>query len=362
MPYREYTHCVQPEDYVDPVPDLGTLGQIANFILGGGFEKAHEACNYLLGGKLICLGGDRCAIGKITGFDLPTWGGLDNDFSFNILLSPHELGEFAFQTIRVNYPKVAYDGLQGWLITEQKKPDGSTLMPVPRTPDASNFPSHVYHPDFTTEPSSHYISYDPALSPFQVPGSDEPYEVPVLHVECEGSRVHDVCAALDSVWGPIHSSHVCDIPLIGWFICLIVSIVVLPVVAAQVGIAWASAQDGNADDARVDPGGGALTTGDRVIVTGRWSYDAGHAGSNELHPVKTIQKIGDEAYESTDFAGLYDRWCSRVQEVPPYDGPGVRPDGMTEQQASVYENQLAPEQQWVFHPLIDGCTSQPVII
>jgi hypothetical protein len=363
MPYRVYSHCVQPQDYVDPLPGGNVAAYIIQIVLGGSFDTAQAECDWLLGGKLVCLGGDRCAIGRITSFDPPTTSfpnGLDNDFSFNILLSPHEIEEFAFNDRLTNYYAVANDGLQGWLITEQKKPNGDTLMPTPRGQPhdpAELLPSPVYHGDFTTEPSSSYISYDPAASPFQVPGSDESYDVPALHVECEGSRTRDVCAALNAVWGPIHASHVCDIPLIGWFICLILSIILLPVYAVAFAIAWRAAQDGNADDARTDRGGGTLGLGDRVIITGRWVYDAGHSGANELHPVKTIQKIGDAEYDDSDFASFYTRWCNHIEEAPPYDGPGVRPADMSPAQTGVFDSQVAPEQQWVLHPLVDGCAA-----
>lgn len=365
MGYRQYTHCVQPADYNDPSPH-GNAGQAFwSALTGGGFDQARAiVCDYLLGGKLVCLGGDHCAIGRITKIEKPGDksfpDSIDNDFSMNILLAPHGLDEFAHRAYLDNYNAVAGDGHQGWLIQEQPG------MPVPKTP-TDNFSvaeqhSERYQGEFTEYPSSSYISYDPANSPFQVPGSDEPFDVPCLHIECEGSRTADVCAALDATWGPIHSA-VCDIPIIGGFLCTVVSLALLPIlgpiILAAVTAAWLGATDGDAADALV--GGGTVTYGDLIVVTGRWVYDAAHEGWNEFHPVMTIQKLSDaEGDDGGNFDDWRTRWCDAVSNVPPYDDPGVRPIGMTPGQTATYDNQLAPENQWIFHPLVDGCTpTQP---
>ena len=62
VPPNQYTHCVDRSAYKD-VPgfwDAG-FGAIAEFLL----------CEYLLGGKLVCLagGGDECALGVIVGIE-----------------------------------------------------------------------------------------------------------------------------------------------------------------------------------------------------------------------------------------------------------------------------------------------------
>jgi hypothetical protein len=366
MPYRQYTHCVQAADYNDPSPH-GDAGQsFWSALTGGGFDQARAiVCDYLLGGKLVCLGGDVCAIGHLTAFeapgDKPFPDNIDNDFSMSLLLMPHDLGEFANDTYLNNYNAVANDGHQGSIVTEQ------TGMPMPKTPlDNSAVlgpqPSQTYQGYYTQYPSSSYISYNPNDSPFQVPGSDQPFIVPVLHLECEGSRTADVCAALDATWGPIHNT-VCQIPIIGGFLCTVVSIVLAPIlgpiILLAVTAAWAAATDGNASDALV--GGGTLTYGDVIVVTGRWVYDAAHEGWNEIHPVKTIQKLtGSAADYGGDFDGFRSRWCTAIGAIPTFDGPGVRPVGMTPAQTTTYDNQLQPENQWIFHPAIDGCTpAQP---
>ena len=96
-------------------------------------------------------------------------------------------------------------------------------------------------------------------------------------------------------------------------------------------------------------------------MTGRWVYDAAHEGWNELHPVYAIQKI-DPVADSGDFDGWRTRWCDALSSIPPFDGLAVRPSGMSPQQSVTYDNQVAPEKQWFFHPVIDGCTpAQPAL-
>src|SRR5262249_58440575 len=135
MAYRQYTHRVQPADYVDPLPRTNNAFQVIAAILDGGLggwlPDAILGCDYLLGGKLVCLGGDECAIGYITHFEPPSAKSfpenLDNDFAINILLAPQGLGNFTFQSDnRVDF-QTAVNGPQGRLLAEQKQ----LGMPIP---------------------------------------------------------------------------------------------------------------------------------------------------------------------------------------------------------------------------------------
>ena len=110
MTYRQCTRCVQPADYVDPLPTRNAfevIGTLVDGIAGGWFPDAILGCDYLLGGKLVCLGGDECAIGHITHFEPPSSksfpANLDNDFSLNILLAPQGLGDFTFKDPTTNF-------------------------------------------------------------------------------------------------------------------------------------------------------------------------------------------------------------------------------------------------------------------
>ena len=163
MAAPQYTTCVQPEDYEAPnftaeivVAAAGLVLAFATFgialiaTVAAGMSALQKVCEYMLRGKLVCLGGDRCAIGRITGFetvdDKSGFDRIDNDFSINILLAPHDLAEFAHGTPANNYWKVVNDtsagpGRQGWLI--EARPN----MPKPREAKAGAPPAGAWHSD-----------------------------------------------------------------------------------------------------------------------------------------------------------------------------------------------------------------------
>lgn len=65
----EYTTCVLPADYVaPPIPAEGSAGATAEAIFTT-LNLLEDTCDYMLHGKLVCLGGDRCAIGHVAGFE-----------------------------------------------------------------------------------------------------------------------------------------------------------------------------------------------------------------------------------------------------------------------------------------------------
>jgi hypothetical protein len=367
--YRQYTYCVQPDEYVDNTPPAGfwnMLGAaLTNPIQAVGW--ASTACPYLLGGKLVCLAPDeKCAIGRITKFEKPSDksfpSNIDNDFSMNILLAPHDLGEMTGEKYIDNYNAIKNDGMQGWLITMQPgMPDPHEEGDPADDSPPGELPDPRYQGYVTTYPDSNYASFDPSDSPFQVPGSDgHPFYVPSLHVEVEGSRIHDVCGAISGLQGPLSSF--CEVPIFGWIACFVYDVVISPILATAIAVAWANAEDGDYSDVLV--GGGQLKLGDLVAVNGRWVYDAAHQGWNELHAVSKIQLITHDQADydfldiPTDKAGFdawAGEWCDAASRTPPYAPQGTTPTGMTAEQQQTYDNQLEPANQWIFHPAVDGC-------
>ncbi len=363
MAAPQYTTCVQPEDYEAPnftaeiivaaaglVLALFTFGISLVATLAAGMSALQKVCDYMLHGKLVCLGGDQCAIGRITAFetvdDKSGFDRIDNDFSINLLLAPHDLAEFAHGTPEQNYQKVVGDtsagpGRQGWLIAERPN------MPQPREAKGGA----RYSPLFTVFPDSNTLTYNPFLG---LRGT--PYAVPVLHCEIEGERAHAVCATLAALASPIPGlGALCRIKLfgipLGRWACALVAAALAPLVLIALGIAWAA----GANDNRAFQGAGSLERGDCVVVTGRWVYDAGHDGYNELHPVKSIQKIPEgRVCDRGGFRELHGRWCARVGEVPPEGATGT-PLTLTPPQRTVFDNQRRPEHRWSLHPLLDGC-------
>jgi hypothetical protein len=135
MPYLQYTKCVKPADYSGPVDLLagatsaGILGGVTlNVGLAtlGAITAAIAFCNWWLYGRLVCLGGDHCAIGlALEVFPPQLKTGLnreDTDYSVNMLLAPTTLFEGFNQ---------ACQDAQGALLKMPDKmsdPDFATMM------------------------------------------------------------------------------------------------------------------------------------------------------------------------------------------------------------------------------------------
>ena len=103
-----------------------------------------------------------------------------------------------------------------------------------------------------------------------------------------------------------------------------------------------------------------------MIAGGRWVYDGGHNGYNELHATRIVQKVAYVPKDPAGFAEFHKRWCHEQGKVPHTDPAGNSPPGSTPQgaapgspltpkQRETYDNQQKPENQWVLHPAVDGC-------
>jgi hypothetical protein len=421
-PPGQYTHCVDRSAYKD-VPTALEAGfpAILEFLL----------CEYLLGGKLVCLSGgrDEVAIGTIVGveevgYQKSDFDAIDNDFSFNVLLTPFVVNNFEayrsdltdpskFEAHKIRDDVAAHSPL-GWLM----KDNTSAPAPLPK-------PREAVPPLAGTSPVDGYgvlyrwdgtkLSYDHQfqgnlskiwMEPVEVFGirvgterDGSAISIPILHCECEGSRVFFICQAmapfLDLMQGKTPGSPfpgpggICHAALdwlpfgIGKAVCSIIEhIVALPIAlalapaaAAAFATAWEAAQA--FDDLFVTgPVAEQIQVGQAVVTTGRWTWDAGHAGHCEFHPVKTIQKIqlpGDipGAHDPAQplpndkrdrIKDYHDRWQHELDKAPPRADPrhpegltGVQLESLTPAQHEVYVRQQQPEHQWQLHPLIDGC-------
>lgn len=363
---KYYTKCVAPLDYKEPdfsieefVAKLSLLAGIMTIpefgvglipALWAAMSALLKICDYLLNGKLVCLGdgGEECAIGHVINFetvdDKPLHEKIDNDFSINILLAPHSVYEFnKGGTRHDNYFAVAEDGIQGQLIKEQP------FMPKPM-----NGP-HIPNQDGPISP--HYGAYtgdwvEPAVHPSWV----KQWPVPVLHCEIEGDRIYYVCKTLETLSNPIPGFcrwKPLGIP-IGHVICSIMATLMAPYILAALVAAWYAGADDNREDFAAD----SLAEGDLILVRGRWVFDAGHGGYNELHPVLYLQKLDDSSfyYDPQYFKDvLLDRWCPQTAQTPPPLDPGEKNASLTPAQTAIFNNQRRPENRWLFHPLIDGC-------
>jgi hypothetical protein len=414
-PGGHFTHCVHPNDFHLPDP----------FYLTGPASAGKAACDYLLGGKLVCMSPDPvCAIGTIIGLEGTSYGksgfdAIDNDFSFNLLLAPYRVEDFR---IYANYvhavdgqyairDDVARNAPKGHLLIDRagvisglsaREPKGKSpldgygvMWHFPDPSDTTMPPERAADPNEDRESNLNKLG-EVVSDGVGLPGVSIP--IPVLHCECEGSRIWAVCNAmapfLDVLSGKPPGSpgpsvtDVCHkalgwIPFVGDLLCAIaeaiVDIAMFPIVlamAAAAAVAWAAAQAYD-DLFLTGPVKAQIHQDDVVVVQGRWTWDSGHAGHMELHPVVAIAIAQGVRMGGSDPTGpvakdvaahvkdLEDRWCRLLNEAPPavapptlHGAPPVPGAELTADQQATALAQLRPENQWSVHPLIDGCAAR----
>lgn len=340
MAYKQYTHCTPTADFDpfnQPLVTAAGLGGIVAMIValfvaaavpvagillvlaGGGFLFAAIVATfeYLLGGKLICLGGDQIAIGSVLsvetvdskdGFDA-----IDNDLSINLLLCPHQ--------------KIV--------------PDDATTFEASNLPD-SDPTDPLNYQDFLVQEQSASKNHGIPYTGYE---AAEFTHKPNFHVELEGSRIHDMYEAFLAAWAilmaaALAAAAVAAVPVIGWLLALLFMLFGAGIGAGIAGGAWGGADEGSTAD--LDPTIGELHINDVLVSYGTWAYDSGHnadlnAGWNELHPVKFLAK----ANACVDSKGAVE-WQDKINEA--LDIPDYR--GAAEKHPLVGS---------VYHPLIDGC-------
>lgn len=358
MAYKQYTHCTDTSDF-DPLNQPlatamglgGLIAMIASIFLqaaipyygiffvlvGSAFLLAAiiNTFEYLLGGKLICLGGDKLAIGKVITVELPgtkdgVVANIDNDYSINILLCPHEI-EFNVDKPEENFELVKAGGdsnpaiyFQDFLVQEQA---ASSNHGVP------------------------YTGYESA--PFA--------KKPNFHIELEGARIANMYAAFLAAWAilviaALAAAAVAAIPGIGWLLAILIMLFGAAVGAGIAAITYAASSDGSLDD--LDPTIGVLHAGDLLISYGTWTYDSGHnsdlhAGWNELHPVKFLSK-GNTIYEDAEGFTLKmpTTQCLGKDQAAIWEEKIKESLNMPDLKKTVGKDPLAGTS---YHPLIDGC-------
>lgn len=338
MAYQQFTKCVQPEDFTDLSPEnlagkaiigLGIVSVLA--IIGLAIAAAVSPLTskpaiaaalflvlsiigYLtwwLNGRLICLNeSDRnCAIiGRINGHGLSdSFKGGDDDYTMNLDLA---LG-------------------QEYLFSENSK-----ITAIGR--------------GYTTKEK--YIT--------------------MLHCEFEGNGIYKIREYLINIAGWLTLAL-----LIPWPVDLMLAILAF-LIAILGGLdsfrsPSAAADPGNPLD--VNPNLGPLNNGDLVVVKGEWIYDSLHAGWNEIHPVRHCEilirresiAVSDEDLSWDDYivfnpetsqpmalntpenVELYRQFlCGAIRDAENAEEGGSRED---------------PKNDWVIHPLIDGCKPEEVI-
>jgi hypothetical protein len=345
MAYRQYTQCIDSHSYRgSPIIEAVAAALFVSLLaivtiilatgglagLAGGSAAALGVitgllswCHWWLYGRLVCLGGDRCAIGMVISVEPPSgksdpFSRLDSDYSFNLLLPPLLPG--------ASEAEVIAKGVDGNLIAEQ----GTTSQILldfagesARTCDAERC-GELRCPDTAT-----------------------------LHCEFEGAGIYIFYQWLKVIFGILIvgtiAGALCLIPVIGWIACAIAAALLVIAAAAFIAaIVHGNLDAGSPSD--VDPSlGGEMHQNDcsgmgadLVVVSGEWVFDSLHEGWNEIHPIRQCQKIGkwNGVWPWPDPQAERDIWCAAIRSAS---------------SPLTVDNQRKPENQWTLHPSVDGC-------
>ncbi|MET7767506.1 hypothetical protein [Nocardia sp. NPDC005366] len=393
MSYVQYTKCVAKDDKTYPAwapSPTTTLILLSIPVLLASLALPYLAavevpllivyCRWWLYDRLICLGGDACAIGLLGVVEPPTeksgFDSFDTDYSINLVLAPHNIQElppgypasvpppdsaedateyYEKEFKKALHRQIADDGIQGHLIKEQST-----------TKDAG---------------------WDFLGSFNKVVGSTVVYHhQPYLHCEFEGGGMYKLLQALKVLLPlAVAAAVICAIPVIGWVACAVAAAIIA--VISVVGIVLALNDTGS--PSILDPETGKTTDelhpgSDILFVAGTWVYDSAHEGWNEIHPIKKCLRMGKVRYAADDvidwddaIAGFmvatgrwhFDPTDSTHQHVVKDSGPATGQDfrdwvAFTCDRVSAaaspltIDNQTRPEHGWLIHPQIDGCRSE----
>lgn len=351
MGYRQYTKCASISAFVGFT--------WVQYVMAGGAAAAAGALAVLLGGvfvplvmiaalsaviayclwwlydRLICLGGDVCAVGFVLTVEPPSektgLDSFDTDYSINLVLAPGLVG--------ATQSEVESSAPQGDLVKE--------------TADVSGYSFAGYHLPFSGNLITALSSEDPSKGQFVTS---------CFHAEFEGGGVYDLLQACYVALAlATAAAVVCSVPVFGWLACLILG--ALAAVVTLVGAANALSDTGNPQDvnsnissfhpAQTPDGDGA----DIVVVKGTWVYDSAHEGWNEVHPIKQCQKVGimmDQQWNTINIGTASSPIAYFIDDINAYVASWCALLATVTLPGTVAAQQL-PQNQWTFHPLIDGC-------
>src|SRR5262249_9278891 len=285
--------------------------------------------NWLYEG-LICLGGDRDALGVVGSISPPANLILDrdtdNDYSINLLLENCEFGDPA-KTDPQLQAEAAATAPYGELIKGQ---DVISNPPVSR-----QTPGHIavdVHDD-------------------EHPGGTGK-RFASLHSEFEGAGVYDLLQVAQAGLAFAGAALLAWL-FLPWPANVVVSIGlgILGLLALILGaIVGNFSRPGSPDDTNpeigelhtnTDQNGGLGAGADIVYIQGTWVYDSLHEGWNEIHPVKVCTLMG--------------KWTGG-RSTPPDVILRVRQGIQVAQAPETRANQQRAEHQWQVHPALDGCS------
>lgn len=323
--YKQYTSCCQPKNWLSLpaylgfaaaglaiiwIPLIALAGWCALFyLLVAAAAEGVAACTWWLEVRLVCLGGDRSAIGMLVSSEPPadkSWpGSVDSDFSINLLPYPALPG--------VTQGDLELTSPYGVLVTEQA----------------------------STKQHVGFFSGEKATEKNGV-------ESAILHAEFEGAGVRDVLIAVTVALALAIAALIACVAIPPpWGLIVAGILALLAFLAALFGTLIGSGDGGAPGDVKGAPtelhdndpvtGLGA----DLLYVYGTWVFDSLHTGWNEIHPIKKCTFVGkwDGAWP-TDLVDVQHRLDAGFADA---------------RDPATVGRQSEDKYTWKIHPLVDGC-------
>jgi hypothetical protein len=195
-------------------------------------------------------------------------------------------------------------------------------------------------------------------------GQDDGQYMKSLHCEFEGSGIQDALEWAIALLAMLIALLVLLLVPGGQIISAIITLLVLllPFLgAAAIFTTLFTPFDPGDPDQATDVNYGTLTDGDIVVIQGRWVYDSLHVGWNEIHAIHACNKItskdpdapwpvlpdGTDLSDPAAVTNLMNTWCYMLAGSTGAEDGGNRTD---------------PANQWIVHPLLDGCDSGSIIV
>jgi hypothetical protein len=364
--FRQYTSCIKTSNFDDTF--AGNSGLIVTAIVGvlyllslvaAGFWHpafilaAIAAVTYLilylewwLYGRLICLSEeDKCVIGVALGkpgVKAATKGG-DNDASFNVALAPSPVD-----------------------LNADKDPNSddafSTRLPAPK----EHYWENAADPTIGNKLQGKIVEPNAvvhAIGRGYVSDLGHVRYLKAIHCEFEGSGIKNLLE-----WAYATLVVLLAIAALSAFPGVTIILILLSLLLSLIGVGAGLLGGFDPGDPQDVLGNmGAIENTDIVIVKGNWVYDSLHDGWNEIHAIHACQVIGSmpdgktwpaeiatpEGF--TDTLGLdtpekVERaigvWCLSLRQAEVAEEGGNRND---------------PQNNWVLHPLVDGCSRDIIL-
>jgi hypothetical protein len=342
--FRKYTECVKPQDYTS-IPYGGAIVAalvavvIAPFILVTNLILVPLAiaadilliagAHFYLYGRLVCLDGLQTAMGVVAGVTPPSTG------------------------------RTLFD----------KYGDDDATMGIFLAGGPTNFDSDL--DAYWNAPQGKLIAPSPAILnvglSYPTSGNDLKYQKH-LHCEFEGSGIYEFLQWVKLVLVILLAILALLLAAPAAAALLILFLKLLALLFGAFGIVNIFLPGAAGDPTDVNPDLRNLSEGDIVVVTGDWIYDSGHSGWNEIHAVHSCQRMSGNDGVILARLNPDGTWPADIG-----DGMGLDPAhlqvtldrwkaALADATAAVNGgNQDAPANNWIIHPLIDGCKSTVIV-